>query len=96
MQIKSKLEGDWKGPFMHNKKLNFFPNRQTEVTFDSLLTRTPPHPAKRVKDNKWESNKWIFCKYIPVLGHNALTAISPLNSSAIPSTHIDIPYLAMV
>ena len=38
----------------------------------------------------------FFYKYIPVLGHNALTAISPLNSSAIPSTHIDIPYLAIV
>ena len=38
----------------------------------------------------------FFHKYIPVLGHNALTAISPLNSSAIPSTHIDIPYLAIV
>jgi len=31
------------------------------------------------------------------LGHRALTAIpSSLNSSAIPRTHIDIPYLAIV
>lgn len=34
---------------------------------------------------------------IPVRGQSALTAIpSGFNSSAIPSTHIDIPYLAMV
>ena len=32
-----------------------------------------------------------------VLGHNALTAIPfYLNYSAIPKTHIDMPYLAMV
>ena len=36
-------------------------------------------------------------KHLPVLGHNALTATpSDLNSSAIPSTHIDIPYFAIV
>ena len=36
-------------------------------------------------------------KQIPVLGHKALTATpSDLNSSAIPRTHIDIPYLAIV
>ena len=34
---------------------------------------------------------------LPVLGHNALTAIpSGLNSSAIPRVHIDMPYLAIV
>ena len=34
---------------------------------------------------------------LPVLGHNAFTAIpSVLNSSAIPKTHIDMPYLAIV
>jgi len=32
-----------------------------------------------------------------VLGHKALTATPAyLNSSAIPKTHIDIPYLAIV
>jgi len=34
---------------------------------------------------------------LPVLGQRAFTAIpSSLNSSAIPSTHIDMPYLAWV
>ena len=33
----------------------------------------------------------------PVFGHNPLTAIlSDLNSSDMPSTHIDIPYFAIV
>lgn len=35
-------------------------------------------------------------KKSPVLGHKALTATSPLNSSAIPKTHMDIPYLEIV
>lgn len=35
-------------------------------------------------------------KPLPVLGHKALTAIDPLNSSAIPSTHMDMPYFAIV
>jgi len=34
---------------------------------------------------------------LPVLGQRALTAMaSDLNSSAMPKTHMDIPYLAMV
>jgi hypothetical protein len=34
---------------------------------------------------------------IAVRGHNAFTAIpSPRNSSAMPNTHIDIPYFAIV
>jgi hypothetical protein len=34
---------------------------------------------------------------VPLVGHKALTAIpSDLNSSAIPVTNIDIPYLAIV
>lgn len=37
------------------------------------------------------------CFYLPVLGHRAFTAIpSSLNSSAMPRTHMDIPYLDMV
>ena len=34
---------------------------------------------------------------LPVFGHSALTAMpSDLNSSDIPKTHMDIPYLAIV
>lgn len=35
-------------------------------------------------------------QHIPVLGHKALTAMDPLNSSAMPRTHMDMPYLAIV
>lgn len=37
----------------------------------------------------------VLC--LPVLGHNALTEIpSSLNSCAMPRTHMDMPYLAIV
>jgi len=38
-----------------------------------------------------------LCRYSPVRGQSAFTAMpSALSSSAMPSTHIDMPYLAMV
>jgi len=46
----------------------------------------------KLKYNEFENDN-----NIPVFGQTAFTAIlSALNSSAIPRTHIDIPYLAIV
>ena len=40
---------------------------------------------------------WMAAVAMPVRGHRALKAMpSLLNSSAMPSTHIDMPNLAMV
>ena len=41
--------------------------------------------------------KWkLYICFSPALGHNAFTPIMDLNSSAMPKTHIDMPYFAIV
>lgn len=54
------------------------------VFLDACIIESPP------------STFWTAAVAIEVLGHKALTAIYPLNSSLIPNTHILIPYLAIV
>jgi hypothetical protein len=54
------------------------------VFLDAYIIESPP------------STFYTAAVAIEVLGHKALTAIYPLNSSLIPNTHILIPYLAIV
>lgn len=80
--------------------IHFFPCHIVTLTFNLTRLFTFYDKFETPVNETLTLRKFLFqqCSTdVPVLGHKAFTAIpSVFNSSAIPNTHIDIPYLAMV